>query len=401
MRAWRATAAAMTATPPAAAPRRPGAGSLWTRLSELQNIQPMVIVVLALSYVAVSAGMISFNKYLMHKDRFPFAVVLVVLHMAFCSAFTILLYFLRPSMFPSLTDPQKKVTIDAGIICKGALPIAVLFSTQLVLSNTAYLHSSVAFLQMMKEANLVFVYALSLFAVLERFSWRNFWILCGVILATALTIHGEVRFSWKGFAIQATSQFFESVKIVLQAMLLTAGGRKLDAFTYVLLVAPLCLIMLCFAWGMLVYVSPSNTFATPAWDDFSVWWKVLFANSFLAFTLNVVIALFVKNSSAIAFILAGILKDALIVAAGTLMFHEIVTIIQAIGFTAQLLLILVWSLIKIHPEKFEHGIFAGLYLSLVSTEDLKDGRCWGHLAPEEAPTPGRSPEKNYGTASEA
>merc|ERR1719247_2270595 len=135
--------------------------------------QLTLVSMFGVGYVICSAGLIAYNKYLMNHDRFPFAICLVFIHAAFCSLCAGVLYLVKPSLFPSLSDPARKVPIDSSLILRGALPIAILFSAQLVLTNTAYLHSSVAFLQMMKEANLVLVYVLSLMASLEKFSWRS------------------------------------------------------------------------------------------------------------------------------------------------------------------------------------------------------------------------------------
>merc|ERR1719498_1486628 len=187
----------------------------------------------------------------------------------------------------------------------------------------------------MKEANLVLVYVFSLIAMLEKFNWRNVGILSFVILATTLTIHGEVNFSWTGFAIQGMGQVFECCKIVLQAMLLTSAGRKLDALTYVLLVMPLCAVILF--GGMCVLTAfPHEHFLVPQWHHLEQWWPHLLANACIAFALNVVIALFIKHASAVSFILAGIVKDAMIVATSALFLNEVISVLQGIGFILQL-----------------------------------------------------------------
>mmetsp|Transcript_24524 Transcript_24524/g.46529 ORF Transcript_24524/g.46529 Transcript_24524/m.46529 type:complete len:369 (+) Transcript_24524:115-1221(+) len=319
------------------------------------------VVSLGLMYVAVSAGMIAFNKFLMNPERFPFAVPLVLFHSSFSSVISLLLFFIMPSLFPSLTDPAKKVSVDRDLIFRGAFPIALLFSVQLVLTNTAYLHSSTAFLQMMKEANLVLVYVFSLFAALESFSWVKGRVLVAIIFATALTIHGELRFSWHGFFIQGSGQLFESLKIVFQAMLLSNAGRKLDALSYVLLVMPLCFLFLGGMFFFLVVVHPLEMLKTPHWNDIVTWWPVLLANCCVAFLLNITIALFIKYSSPIGFILAGILKDVCIVVAGATMLGELVSRQQAFGFVLQLGFISVWSLMKLFPDRFQQGLLPGCF----------------------------------------
>eukprot|EP00746_Dinoflagellata_sp_MGD_P017890 gnl/MRDRNA2_/MRDRNA2_141349_c0_seq1.p1 gnl/MRDRNA2_/MRDRNA2_141349_c0~~gnl/MRDRNA2_/MRDRNA2_141349_c0_seq1.p1 ORF type:complete len:366 (+),score=43.54 gnl/MRDRNA2_/MRDRNA2_141349_c0_seq1:135-1232(+) len=312
-------------------------------------------------YITCSASLISFNKFLMHEDRFPYAVTLVMLHMGFASVLSVILFFCCPSLYPSFNDPARRVQITTRLMMTCILPITILFSAQLVLSNIAYLHSSVAFLQMMKEANLVLVYVLSLFVMLEHFKWRSVMILLFIIAATTMTIVGEVKFSYTGFAVQGASQLFECSKIVLQAVLLSevAGGKKLDAMSYVLVVAPLCFIELFGAGWALYFIVPDHSFKG-VWPHLVNWWPYLIANSCIAFALNVVIALFIKHSSAVAFILAGIVKDVIIVSVGCMMFSEHISILQGVGFTLQLVGILVWSLIKTFPDRFEDGFFVGL-----------------------------------------
>eukprot|EP00928_Gymnodinium_smaydae_P046750 TRINITY_DN31168_c0_g1_i1.p1 TRINITY_DN31168_c0_g1~~TRINITY_DN31168_c0_g1_i1.p1 ORF type:complete len:390 (-),score=94.87 TRINITY_DN31168_c0_g1_i1:67-1236(-) len=341
--------------------------------------QVAAVILFGTLYILVSAGLIGFNKYLMHKDRFPFAVPLVMLHMALCFCLTGVLYLVQPKMFPSLSDPASKVEIDRGIIFKGALPIGFFFAAQLVLSNTAYMHSSMAFLQMMKEANLVLVYAFSVLFSMEVCSKRSLGILCAIVVATTMTIHGEVNFSLKGFVIQGTSQLFESFKIVLQALLLSSAGKKLDALTYVLLVAPLSLAILSVAFSCLIY-NPNEHIELPSLAQMVAWWPVLLVNSIVAFTLNVVTALFFKHTSAVAFILAGIVKDAAIVAAGAFVFREVISGIQVFGFVLQLLFIVVWSLTKTFPDYFEAGVITGLHALLTGNKALV---C--HIAEEKIP----------------
>lgn len=331
----------------------------------------MTVSFFGLGYICVSAGLIAYNKYLINVDRFPFAICLVLLHALFCSACSAVLYLIRPSLFPSLSDPAKKVNVDWDLMVKGALPIAVLFSAQLVLTNTAYLHSSVAFLQMMKEANLVLVYVFSLMAVLEKFSWRSVGILAFITFATSLTIHGEMNFSWTGFSIQAFGQLFECGKIVLQAMLLSSAGRKLDPLTYVMLVMPLCAVLLGAGMCVLNFF-PHEHFLTPSWAQITQWWPHLLANACVAFVLNVVIACFIKCASAVAFILAGIVKDAVIVTTSVFFLREVVSLIQAVGFSLQLMAILLWSLIKTFPDKFETGIIMGFVNLALPAKHVED-----------------------------
>mmetsp|Transcript_43779 Transcript_43779/g.82091 ORF Transcript_43779/g.82091 Transcript_43779/m.82091 type:complete len:374 (-) Transcript_43779:88-1209(-) len=349
-----------------------GSDDLSEPSSGSKGMQVLLMLSLGAFYIVVSAGLIAFNKYLVNSDRFPFAIALVLCHSGFSSVMALFLFLVKPSLFPSLTCPEKKVSVDASLVLGKALPIAAVFSGQLVLSNTAYLHSSTAFLQMLKESNLVLVYFFSLLAALEVFNWVKLRVLLCIVGATFLAVKGELRFSLMGFAIQGTSQLFESSKIVLQAIILSNAGKKLDPMSYVLLVMPLCFVVLSGMICLLTFVYPLDMLRIPNFSDLLTWWPVLLANATVAFTLNVTIAVFIKHSSAVAFILAGITKDAVIVLAGGAFLGELVSKLQVFAFACQLVLIWLWSLMKLFPDKFEDGVFRGLYALAEATGEKND-----------------------------
>jgi len=328
--------------------------------------QTISIVLAGLLYIGVSATLINFNKYLIKPNRFPYSSALVLLHTMMGSCLSGGLFLIKPSLFPSITDSAAKVSIDRRLILRGAAPIAIFFAIQLVLTNTAYLHSSVAFLQMMKEANVVLVYGFSLIAALETFSGRHAQVLVCVLLATTLTIQGELHFSLAGFLIQASGQIFESLRIVLQGVLLT--GKKLDPMTYQLLISPLCFLFLASFMGCASFAGPSmSKLGLPPMSLVIAWWPILLANGLVAFALNVSIALFMKMSSPVSFVLAGIVKDCAIVSVSALFMHEDISGQQIIGFSLQLCAILLWSLMKRFPEEFENGMAAGLLSVLLGS----------------------------------
>jgi len=324
--------------------------------------QWMTVLVLGLVYIGLSSGLISFNKYLMSASRFPYAVTITMLQMGFSSCLSLLLYAVRPSLFPSLTDAAKKVNVDAKYVLKGTLPIAIFFSIQLVCTNQAYKFASVAFLQMLKEVNVVVVWGMSLACALEVFSAHKLCLIVLILGAMCMTIEGELNFSMTGLLVQASGQLFECSKIVMQTMLLSGPGKKLDALSYVMLVAPLCFLLLgsvCFAISVL-HLNLLHLQA-PQWSEIVAWWPHLLLNVCVAFALNVSIAMFVKHSSGVSFVLAGIAKDAAIVLAGIVFMHEQISGLQAFGFCMQLLLIWNWSLMSTFQTDFERGTQHGFF----------------------------------------
>eukprot|EP00392_Amoebophrya_sp_AT5.2_P014718 g14879.t1 len=289
----------------------------------------------SLCYVGCSTGLIAFNKFLVHEDRFPFAITLVLLHMS-CSFFICLgLFFVKPDWFPSLQAFTEDLLVSRRfqIVFATVLPISLFFAGTLVLSNMAYLYCSLAFLQMMKEGNLALVYLGSLLLGLEKgrasaYTSDNAMIarsisqnrsekvqlsqktmslgyifkgvetrVAGILLfimgATSMTIYGELHFVWLGFVIQLGSQCCEVGKILLQNRCLAAenpsaektskakAAAKMDPLSFVLTCSPCSIPVLLVPFFLLEYEK------SVLFEHLYTWRLHLLANAVVAFFLNV------------------------------------------------------------------------------------------------------------------
>jgi len=315
--------------------------------------------------VILSTALISFNKWLMHSDRFPFAVPLVLIHMCFCSCFALLLRLVVPSLFPSLTSETERVAVDRDFFFKGLLPIGVVFAASLVLSNAAYTKLSLSFLQMIKETNLVWTYLFSLVFAVEVFKWTSVKLIIVSLVAMAITIKGELNFVFAGLAMQMGAIVCEALRIVLQALLLS--GKKLDPLSYVLYISPICGVLLSFLAIALVYLPAEYAIegmTMPSFAQLRLWAPWLIADSLLAFCLNVSVAALIKYSGPMTYLMCQLLKDVLAVLGGVLVLQEAVTYMQFVGFTMQILIVFLWSMAKTFPVAFESGLTPGVFFLL-------------------------------------
>eukprot|EP00435_Cladocopium_sp_Y103_P024391 s34_g6.t1 len=106
-----------------------------------------------------------------------------------------MLLFFQPKMFPALTDPDRKVELSMSYYINAILPIALCFAISLVLSNMAYKYCTVAFLQMIKEGNIITIYIMAYFVGLDTFSYTQVGILVVMVAATWSCVEGELNFS--------------------------------------------------------------------------------------------------------------------------------------------------------------------------------------------------------------
>jgi drug/metabolite transporter (DMT)-like permease len=286
--------------------------------------------------------------------------------MVFCTSCAAVLLAVKPSFFPAITDPICKITLDADFCLKSCLPIALVFAVSLVLGNVAYAHLGIAFIQMIKESNLIWVYAMAVLCAMEKFSLRNSQVVGCAIFAMSLTVKGELDFQVVGFFIQLSAVLCEAVKIVLQGFILQ--GKKVDPLSYVLLVSPFCGVILL-GTLLAIMAAPAGMapqdLALPSMAAIRQWSPWLLANCCVAFCLNVSIAVTIKYTGPMSYLMCQLLKDVLAVLVGIFVLGEVCSAMQSLGFLLQIGCVTTWSLLKSNPERFEAGIIAGLHATIV------------------------------------
>lgn len=298
-------------------------------------------VVVVLVYIALSASLINYNKWLMHHERFPFSIALTWCHMLSSSLCASILY-LVPYTSSRLFGRVRVVLDQPTKLLTRLIPLSIAFAGTVVLSNEAYRYCSVPFLQMCKELNVVMVYTVALVVGLEKFSAPQATVLFVVLVGCTMAIHGEVKFIWFGFMVQMLSQLCEVTKITLQSVLLSKSGFGLDPMTTVLFMCPLCLLTVS---TMLAFTYHEGIGAA-----FMELWPHLILNCTNAFMLNVSVAVVIKVCNGIGFVLAGIMKDILIVSSAALLFSAHLTMFQVTGFCIATIGILIHAVMKSASE---------------------------------------------------
>jgi hypothetical protein len=96
-------------------------------------------------WIVLSSSVIIYNNYLYNTLAFPYPVFTVTWHLFFAAIGTRIL-----QRTTHLLDGAKEVRMDMSTFVRRILPIGLLFSGSLILSNTAYLYLSVSYIQMLK-----------------------------------------------------------------------------------------------------------------------------------------------------------------------------------------------------------------------------------------------------------
>ncbi|KAL0960073.1 hypothetical protein HGRIS_011719 [Hohenbuehelia grisea] len=245
-------------------------------------------------WIALSSTVIIYNNYLYNTLNFKFPVFLVTYHLGFAAVGTRVL-----QRTTNLLDGVKDVNMTKDVFVKSILPIGLLFSGSLILSNTAYLYLSVAYIQMLKAFTPVAILLISWTFRIQEPSKKLAVIILMISCGVALASHGELHFNIIGFITQASAVAFEASRLVMIQVLL--HGMKMDPLVSLHYYAPVCaLINLCFL--------PFTEGLEPFYDLARIGPLILLSNAFVAFLLNVAAVFLVSAGSGLVLTLAGVFK---------------------------------------------------------------------------------------------
>lgn len=194
---------------------------------------------------------------------------------------------------------ETQADVQREIYVKSILPIAVLFSGSLILSNSAYLTLSVSFIQMLKAFTPVAIVITSAVFKIQALNTKLLAIVVLISTGCALAAYGEIDFSMVGFLFQTSAVVFESSRLVMIEVLLR--GLKMDPLVSLHYYAPICsIINACFL--------PFTEGLAPFRELARIGPLILFTNAATAFGLNVAAVFLIGTAGGLVLTLAGVFK---------------------------------------------------------------------------------------------
>lgn len=283
--------------------------------------------------------MIIFNKAVLSTLDFPYPMFLTTYHMVLSAAITRLMS-VTTTWLPGVSENK----VNAQVMLKQILPVAIFFAFSLVLSNKAYIYLSVSYIQMLKAFTPVAVLIFSSILGLERPTYAELLIVVIICVGVAITSVGEAAFSLIGFIFQSVAIMFEASRLVLINILLKS--LQLDSLSSLYYISPLCSLFIGISFLIFEYNDmPWERLAEP------YFLVVLAANGCVAFTLNVAVVMLISCTSALTLTLAGIFKDILLVCLSLAIFGSPVTPLQFFGYSIALAGLNIHKEYKKNPKK--------------------------------------------------
>jgi len=273
-------------------------------------------------WIALSSSVIIYNNYLYNTLNFKFPVFLVTYHLGFAAVGTRIL-----ERTTHLLDGAKDVHLTKDMFVRSILPIGLLFSGSLILSNTAYLYLSVAYIQMLKAFTPVAILLISWTFRIQEPNRKLAVIVFMISSGVALASHGELRFNLIGFLTQASAVAFEASRLVMIQLLL--HGLKMDPLVSLHYYAPVCALIN-------LAILPFTEGLAPFYELARLGPLILLSNAAIAFGLNVAAVFLVSAGSGLVLTLAGVFKDILLITGSVLIFGSQITPLQVFGYSIAL-----------------------------------------------------------------
>ncbi|KAL9407524.1 hypothetical protein AB3S75_046133 [Citrus x aurantiifolia] len=275
--------------------------------------KPLVLTYLyLLIYILLSSGVILYNKWVLSPKyfNFPFPITLTMIHMGFSGVVAFFLVRVFKVVSPV------KMTFEIYATC--VVPISAFFASSLWFGNTAYLHISVAFIQMLKALMPVATFFMA--------------VLCGT---------DKARLDVFLNMVLVTGIVAEALRLVLTQVLLQKKGLTLNPITSLYYIAPCSFVFLFVPWYLL-----EKPMMEVSQIQFNFW--IFFSNALCALALNFSIFLVIGRTGAVTIRVAGVLKDWILIALSTVIFPEsTITGLNIIGYAIALCGVVMYNYIKV------------------------------------------------------
>ncbi|KAI9143658.1 triose-phosphate transporter family-domain-containing protein [Paraphysoderma sedebokerense] len=299
-----------------------------------KKIHPAIYIAV---WIAFSSSVILYNKWILSSKNFHYPIFLTTWHLVFATILTQIMKR-HTNMLPA----AKKSTMTWDKYTRTVVPIGIFFSGSLIFNNKAYLHLSVAFIQMLKAATPIVVLVLSFMSGLKEPNLRLFLNVLIVVVGVAIASYGELEFRLTGFIYQVTGLLFESARLVLVQKLMT---EKMDPLSSLYYFAPVCAFFNSIAF--LLYEYPTISSADIA--DLGLF--VLLSNASIAFGLNVAVVFLIGCTSSLVLTLSGVLKDILLICFSMIVFHSRTSATQIFGYSIALVALVKYKTMNMDVRK--------------------------------------------------
>ncbi|CAL9098400.1 unnamed protein product [Musa textilis] len=288
---------------------------------------------LVASWYSSNIGVLLLNKYLLSNYGFKYPIFLTMCHMAACSLLSyVAVAWLRVVPMQTVRSRLQFLKIAT---------LSLVFCCSVVSGNVSLKYLPVSFNQAVGATTPFFTAVFAYLMTVKREAWITYITLIPVVTGVIIASGGEPSFHLFGFIMCVGATAARALKSVLQGILLSSEGEKLNSMNLLLYMAPTAVVLLLPATLIMEENVVGITMAL-AREDFKIIWYLLF-NSTLAYFVNLTNFLVTKHTSALTLQVLGNAKGAVAVVVSILIFKNPVTVTGMLGYTVTVIGVILYS----------------------------------------------------------
>ena len=288
-------------------------------------------------WMSISMSVILFNKYILAYSGFKYPIALTMWHMVFCT--TVSAVLVRG------TGTTKRLHMPRKEYVNRVVPIGALYAASLWLSNSAYLHLSVSFIQMTKALMPGLVYACGVAFGMEKLTRVTTLNMVIIAVGVAIAAYGEIDFVWIGVIEQLSALLFEAMRLMLVQVLITKQGYGMNPIQSLYYVSPACAACLALPFAFVELPEIMNDYGLV------IDYPMLVLNALTAFALNLAVFLLIGKTSALTMNIAGVIKDWMLIFASQHLFGNTVSFLNYVGYVIAFLSVGMYNFNKLRAAK--------------------------------------------------
>ena len=289
-------------------------------------------------YFTAGPSTIFLNAYVLHSVHFPYAACLSLLGVSTST-------FVSIALILSGVVPSKAFWTHIGnpwFLFTRVGPIGVALAGTLAAGNAAYLHLSVAFIQILKAFSPVIVVSLLCLFKLEKPRSLLMFAVGVIIGGTVAATRGELHVTAVGLALMLLSELCEAIKIINIQLLLDKD--KFDAWESMAFYGPAACVSL-------LTVALLTEDVPAAVGVISTHPHLFFIVSCSGLMVNLSTTLFIQATSALSLRITSLGRNVVIVLISSLFFREsVVTPLEFIGYLVCLAGCLIYTHARNHQD---------------------------------------------------
>ncbi|KAK9063387.1 hypothetical protein SSX86_017257 [Deinandra increscens subsp. villosa] len=296
---------------------------------------------LVTSWYSSNIGVLLLNKYLLSNYGFKYPIFLTMCHMTACALLSyVAIAWLKMVPMQTVRSRVQFLKISA---------LSFIFCASVVSGNISLRYLPVSFNQAIGATTPFFTAVFAYLITLKKEALLTYVTLVPVVTGVIIASGGEPSFHLFGFIMCIGATAARALKTVVQGILLSSEGEKLNSMNLLLYMAPIAVVLLLPATLYMEENVVGITIAL-ARQDFGIVWLLLF-NSALAYFVNLTNFLVTKHTSALTLQVLGNAKGAVAVVVSILIFRNPVSVTGMAGYTLTVIGVILYSEAKKRSNK--------------------------------------------------